>query len=115
MTGDRTARAPESRARVMAPNAALGGRYRARGVDHDIFIVRLRSMRWQVLDLTATEAMIVDTLEGFDDRFEQARALACDYASEKQAYYDGLRQADPSRAPERARRRRNTDRGRAGR
>jgi hypothetical protein len=120
VTGDRTAGAAKSEALVRpnrgrAPDAALGGRYRARDIEHDIYIVRLTSMRWQVLDVTATDVVIVDTLEGFDDRFEQARALAIEYAGEKQAYHDGLRETDPLPSPDRERRRGHGSRGRAGR
>jgi hypothetical protein len=100
MKGNGTADGTESGAalypdRRRVPDAALGGRYRARGVEHDIYVVRLTSMRWQVLDVTATDVVIVDTLEGFDDRFEQARALASDYALEKQAHDEGRRRDDP--------------------
>jgi len=110
VTGDRTGGARESealvrQARGRAPDAALGGRYRAHGIEHDIYVVRLTSLRWQVLDVTPGDVVIVDTLEGFDDRFEQARALADDYAGEMQAYYDGLRETDPLRGTDRLRRR----------
>jgi hypothetical protein len=85
--------------RGQAPDAVLGGRYRARGVEHDVYVVRLTSMRWQILDVTATDVVIVDTLEGYDDRFQQARALARDYASEKRAHHEGRREHDPLPPP----------------
>jgi hypothetical protein len=88
-------RTPDELHRARVPDAALGGRYRVGAVDHDIYMVRLASLRWQVLDVAPTDVVIVDTLTGFDDRFEQARALADDYAAEKQAFYGGRREDDP--------------------
>src|SRR3954447_16772362 len=50
VTGETPAGAPASEAparpNCRAPDAALGGRYRAGGIDHDIYIVRLTSMGW---------------------------------------------------------------------
>jgi hypothetical protein len=104
VTDDWTTGARESEALVRpnrgrAPDAALGGRYRARGIEHDVYVVRLTSMRWQVLDVTPTDVVIVDTLQGFYDRFEQAFAVASDYSREKRAYHDGHREHDPLPKP----------------
>src|SRR4051812_26588653 len=55
MTSDPPAGAPDCgrpvrKSRGRAPDAALAGRYHARGVAHDIYVVRLTSLHWQVLD-----------------------------------------------------------------
>jgi hypothetical protein len=104
------ARETQRAGRGRAPDAALGGRYRARGVEHDVYVVRLTSLRWQILDVTATDVVIVETLEGYDDRFQQARALARDYASEKRAHHAGRREHDPLPPPGENRRGRGADR-----
>src|SRR3954471_12192274 len=70
VTGGSTPGVPD--ARSSSRRAALAGRYTARGVEHDVFVVQLSSMRWLVLDVTVSDVVIVDTLECFDDRFDQA-------------------------------------------
>jgi len=100
MMSDPPAGTPDSgrllpKSRGQAPDAALAGRYHARGVEHDIYVVRLTSLRWQVLDVTPTHVRIVDSLEGYDDRLEQARALASDYVRHKQTHHQSHRDDDP--------------------
>ena len=76
-------------------------RYRARdGTDHLVPIDRTPEGRWRVLDSTAEQAIVVETLTGHDDRKAQAHALAIDYAAEQQLFHLGLRAHDPLLRPE---------------
>jgi hypothetical protein len=70
--------------------------YRARdGTPHLVATSRTPEGRWHVLDTAAGTAIVVETLTGHDDRQAQARALARDYAAERQAFQAGLRAHDP--------------------
>jgi hypothetical protein len=79
MTRDRPTSASDTGQPGRAPDAALAGRYGAQ----DVYVVWPTSLSWQILDVTLTGVVIVETLAGFDDRLEQARALARDYVREK--------------------------------
>lgn len=70
--------------------------YRAAdGNDHEVAINRHDELEWRVLDISATgQAALVERLAGFDDRREQARALAADYGAQCAAHALGVR-ADP--------------------
>jgi len=43
--------------------------------------------------------VLIETLTGHDDRIDQARALALDYAGEKAAFHAGERDSDPLAHP----------------
>ena len=81
------------------PAAQLGGRYRSTGDWHEVLVTRDPSGRWQVLDATDSEIVVVETLTGHDDRLDQALALARDYAAEQHAFHDGSRDHDPLPRP----------------
>jgi hypothetical protein len=78
---------------MAAPRKAA--RYSGSGGRHDVLVSRDPGGRWQILDAAGADLVEVDTLTGHDDRLDQALALACDYAAEKQAYADGRRDTDP--------------------
>jgi hypothetical protein len=74
------------------PSYVLIARYRARGGrEHRVSIQRLAQRGWLVLD----DGMVIQALVDADDGARQAQAVALDYATEKQAYHDGLRLDDP--------------------
>jgi hypothetical protein len=74
------------------PSYAFVARYRARGgVERTVSIQRIAQGGWLVLD----GSMVVQALLDGGDGARQAQAVALDYASEKQAYHDGLRFDDP--------------------
>lgn len=74
------------------PSYVLIARYRARGGrEHRVSIQRLAQGGWLVLD----GSMVIQALLDADDGARQAQAVALDYATEKQAYHDGLRLDDP--------------------
>ena len=75
--------------------ARIGGRYRSSSESHEVLVTRDPAGRWQVVDTAGSQAVVVETLTGHDDRLDQALALACDYAAEQQAYQDGRRESDP--------------------
>jgi hypothetical protein len=78
-------------------------RYRARdGTDHLVTAGRTAEGRWRVLDTAAGTAIVVETLNGHDDRQAQAQALARDYAEEQEAFSLGLRAYAPLPRPESA-------------
>jgi hypothetical protein len=79
----------------------MTARYRTRdGTDHHISVGRTPEGRWRVLDKVAEFAIVVETLNGHDDRNAQAHALARDYAAEQHAFQLGLRGHDPLPRPE---------------
>jgi hypothetical protein len=90
------------------PALTVGGRYTSPSGAHEVVVVRDGDGRWQVVDRAATDLTLVETLTGHDDRFEQAIAVADDYAAQQQAFHDGRREDDPlprpSRDPRRAER-----------
>src|SRR3954454_1513743 len=86
--------------------AQLGGRYRSTGEWHEVLVTRDACGRWQVLDATGSEIVVVETLTGHDDRLDQALAVARDYAAEQHAFQDGSRHDAPLPRPVRPRRRR---------
>jgi hypothetical protein len=68
---------------------------------HAVYICLDDGGRWQVFDASATpRLMLVETLTGHDDRFDQAEALAVDYASEQTAYLAGRRETAPLPRPQ---------------
>jgi hypothetical protein len=74
------------------PSYAVIAGYRApSGHEHRVSIQRVGQGGWLVLD----GSMVVQALLDPQDGARQAQAVALDYASEKQAYYDGLRFDDP--------------------
>jgi hypothetical protein len=74
------------------PSYALVAGYRARGGrEHLVFIQRISPGGWLVLD----GSIVVEALLDAHDGARQAQAVALDYATEKQAYHDGLRLDDP--------------------
>jgi hypothetical protein len=74
----------------------IAARYRARdGTRHDVLVHRTPEGRWRVLDRAGPTTIVVETLRGFDDRLNQATALAGDYARQQQAFHDGQRPEDP--------------------
>lgn len=78
------------------PSYAVIARYRSRrGREHRVSIQRVAQGGWLVLDVHDGDSALVQALIGGDDGPKQARALARDYASEKQAYHDGVRLDDP--------------------
>src|SRR4051794_36273590 len=79
--------------------AQRGGRYRSGGEWHEVLVTRDPCGRWQVLDATGAELVVVETLTGHDDRLDQALALARDYAAEQHAFQDGSRHDDPLPRP----------------
>src|SRR3954470_9646980 len=81
------------------PAAQPGGRYRSTGQWHEVLVTRDPCGRWQVLDATGSELVVVETLTGHDDRLDQALAVARDYAAEQHAFQDGSRHDDPLPRP----------------
>jgi hypothetical protein len=78
------------------PPPRVAARYRARdGIEHHVIVYRTPAGRWRILDAVGEDAIIVETLTGFDDRLGQAEALARDYAGEQQLHHDGERPDDP--------------------
>jgi hypothetical protein len=73
-------------------------RYRTRkGAEHVVAVQPAWRGAWHVLDLGDDGSTVVQVLPGHDDGLAEALALALDYASEKQAYHDGIRLNDPFR------------------
>src|SRR3954469_20630530 len=62
---------------------------------HDVLVGRDETGRWRVLDAGGARLVLVETLTGHDDRLDQARALARDYAAQQAAYRDGRRDTHP--------------------
>jgi len=81
------------------PALTVGGRYISPSGAHEVVVVRDRNGRWQVVDRGATDLTLVETLTGHDDRFDQAIAVADDYAAQQQAFHDGSREDDPQPRP----------------
>src|SRR3954451_25467548 len=79
--------------------AQPGGRYRSGGEWHEVLVTRVPCGRWQILDATRSELVVVETLTGHDDRLDQALAVARDYAAEQNAFQDGSRHDDPLPRP----------------
>jgi hypothetical protein len=78
------------------PSYLVIARYRSRsGRVHRVAIQRVARGGWLVLD----DGLLVQALLDADDGARQAQAVALDYASEKQAYHDGLRLDDPHPMP----------------
>ena len=73
----------------------VGGRYCTRCGPHEVVVVRDPHGRWQVVDREAADVTLVETLTGYDDRLDQAIALARDYAEQQQAFHDRRREEDP--------------------
>ena len=74
--------------------------YDAAGMSHQVLVTRDPAGRWQVVDVAGSQARLVETLTGHDDRLGQAQALARDYADQQRAFHDGERAGDP--LPQRA-------------
>jgi hypothetical protein len=96
--GDGVERASISGGSTMAA-PTVSARYRSTRGWHDIVVARDAVGGWQVLDIVGTEAALVESLTGHDDRLDQADALARDYAAQQQAHHDGRR---PDPLPRRA-------------
>src|SRR4051794_4749029 len=79
--------------------AQAGGRYRSTGEWHVVVVTRDPSGRWQVLDVTGSGVVVVETLTGHDDRLDQALAVARDYSAEQRAFQHGSRDDDPLPRP----------------
>src|SRR4051812_10386651 len=79
--------------------ARAGGRYRSLGQWHEVLVTRDPCGRWQILDATRSELVVVETLTGHDDRLDQALAVARDYAAEQNAFQHGSRDDDPLPRP----------------
>jgi hypothetical protein len=73
----------------------VSAHYEAWDGTHQIVLRRDPAGRWQVLDAIGAHVRLVETLTGYDDRIEQARALARDYADQQRAHRAGLRELDP--------------------
>ncbi len=69
--------------------------YDAAGTSHGVLVTRDLAGRWQVVDVAGSQARLVETLTGHDDRLRQAQALARDYADQQRAFHDGERVDDP--------------------
>ena len=76
------------------PTRRVGGRYSSPDGAHDVVAVRDRDGRWHVIDRGPTDATLVETLTGHDDRLNQAIAVARDYAEQQQAFHNGWREVD---------------------
>ena len=72
----------------MAPPVEVA-RYTSSGALHVIIAARDPDGRWMILDTSESGVTVVDVLRGHDDRFEQARAVAREYASQQEAHYSG--------------------------
>jgi hypothetical protein len=91
-----TATATTTRKETAMPAPIIAAHYHARdGTEHQVLVERSPEGRWRVLDAVENDAIVVDTLTGYDDRLDQAAALARDYAAEQQAHHDGARLDDP--------------------
>src|SRR3954452_10878382 len=66
---------------------------------HDVLAARDETARWRVFDASGPSLVLVETLTFHDDRLDQARALARDYAAQQAAYRDGRRDSDPLPRP----------------
>ena len=75
------------------PQASAG--YDRAGTWHDVLVTRDPAGRWQVIDAAGSQATLVETLTGHDDRLHQAQALARDYAEQQRAYLEGTRETKP--------------------
>ena len=73
----------------------VGGRYSSPSGPHEVVVVRDPNGRWHVVDRGATDVTLVETLTGYDDRLDQAIAVAHDYAEQQQAFHDGRREENP--------------------
>jgi len=56
----------------------------AGGVRHEVIVHKTPDGAWQVLDVSVTEAKLIENLTGSDGRPE-AKAIAAEYAREQQA------------------------------
>jgi hypothetical protein len=81
------------------PALTIGGRYTSPSGVHEVVVLRDGDGRWQVVDRGATDLTLVETLTGHDDRFDQAIAVADDYAAQQQAFHEGRREDDPLPRP----------------
>jgi hypothetical protein len=73
----------------------LSAAYRGAGTWHEVQVTRDPNGRWQVIDSVGSQATLVETLTGHDDRLLQAQALARDYADQQRAYRAGERESNP--------------------
>ena len=73
--------------------------YQAPDEWHMVYIALDEVGRWQVFDTSPERIVLIETLTGHDDRIDQARALALDYAGEKAAFHAGERDSDPLAHP----------------
>ena len=73
----------------------VSAEYQGAGGWHQVLVARDPAGRWQVIDSDGSQATLIETLTGHDDRLHQAQALARDYAEQQQAYHDGEREANP--------------------
>ena len=73
----------------------VSAEYQEAGRWHQVLVARDPAGRWQVIDSDGSQATLIETLTGHDDRLHQAQALARDYAEQQQAYHDGEREANP--------------------
>jgi hypothetical protein len=78
---------------MSTPQVSAG--YHGAGRWHEVLVARDPAGRWQVIDRDGSQATLVETLTGHDDRLHQAQALARDYAEQQRAYHDGEREANP--------------------
>ena len=76
--------------------------YHGTGGWHEVLVARDPTGRWQVIDRDGSQATLVETLTGHDDRLHQAQALARDYADQQRAYHAGERDANPLPRPQEA-------------
>ncbi len=79
----------------MAPPVEVA-RYTNSGALHVIIAARDPDGRWMILDISESHMTVVDVLRGHDDRLEQARAVAREYASQQEAHHTGSHRCDPS-------------------
>jgi hypothetical protein len=70
-------------------------RYRARDGDEHLVAVEAAAQRWRVIDIAGAQTVLVEELADPEDRRAQAEALARDYATEQEAFHQGLRLSDP--------------------
>jgi hypothetical protein len=89
----------QSPSRDVVASVRVCAGYATDGGWRDVLVGRDETGRWQVFDAGGSQLMLVETLTGHDDRLDQARALARDYADQQAAYRDGRRDSDPLPRP----------------
>jgi hypothetical protein len=70
------------------PNPVPARYQDAGGVQHEVVVRKARASAWQVLDIGARKATVIETLIGVDEGQAEAEAIAREYARHQQAAHE---------------------------